>query len=66
MTKAAYWRPRKQPVKKIYVWRERRARFGEPVMQHSSAFRWLEERGPACQLIALSDDATTKFLGIAR
>ena len=25
MTKAAYWRPRRQRVKKIYVWRERRA-----------------------------------------
>ena len=27
-------------------------------MQDSSPFRWLEERGPACQLIALIDDAT--------
>jgi hypothetical protein len=63
MTKAAYWRPRKQRVKKIYVWRERRASFGELVMQDSSPFRWLEERGPACQLIALIDDATSKFWG---
>ena len=30
-------------------------------MQDSSPFRWLEERGPACQLIALIDDATSKF-----
>jgi hypothetical protein len=51
MIKAAYWRPRRQRVKKIYVWRERRACFGELVMQDSSPFRWLEERGPACQLI---------------
>lgn len=61
MTKATYWRPRRQRVKKIYVWRERRASFGELVMQDSSPFRWLEERGPACQLIALIDDATSKF-----
>jgi hypothetical protein len=61
MTKAAYWRPRRQRVKKIYVWRERRASFGELVMQDSSPFRWLEDRGPACQLIALIDDATSKF-----
>jgi hypothetical protein len=30
-------------------------------MQDSSPFRWLEDRGPACQLIALIDDATSKF-----
>ena len=61
MTQAAFWRPHHQRVKKIYVWRERRASFGELVMQDSSPFRWLEDRGPACQLIALIDDATSKF-----
>ena len=63
MTKAALWRPRSQRVKKIHVWRERRASFGELVMQDSSPFRWLEERGPACHLIALIDDATQSHLG---
>jgi hypothetical protein len=47
MTKATYWRPRRQRIKKIDVWRERRASFGELVMQDSSPFRWLEERGPS-------------------
>ncbi len=61
MTKAAFWRPRSQRVKKIHVWRERRASFGELVMQDSSPFRWLEERGPACQLIAVIDDATSRL-----
>jgi hypothetical protein len=61
MTRAAFWRPRSQRVKKIYVWRERRASFGELVMQDSSPFLWLEDRGPACQLIAVIDDATSKF-----
>ena len=61
MTQAAFWRPRSQRVKRIYVWRQRRASFGELVMQDSSPFRWLEDRGPACQLIALIDDATSKF-----
>jgi len=61
MTKASLWRPRSQRVKTVHVWRERRASFGELVMQDSSPFRWLEERGPACQLIALIDDATSKF-----
>src|SRR6195256_365168 len=61
MTKAAFWRPRSQRVKKIHVWRERRASFGELVMQDSSPFRWLEERGPTCQLIAVIDDATSRI-----
>ena len=60
MAKAALWRPRRQRVKTVHVWRERRARFGELVMQDSSPFRWFEERGPACPLIALIDDATSR------
>jgi transposase len=63
MSKAGLWRPRSQRVKKIHVWRERRASFGELVMQDSSPFRWLEDRGPACQLIALIDDATSRVWG---
>jgi transposase len=63
MTKAALWRPRCQRVKAVHVWRERRASFGELVMQDSSPFRWLEERGPACHLIALIDDATSRMWG---
>jgi len=43
MVKARLWRPRAQRVKTIHVWRERRASFGELVMQDSSPFRWLEE-----------------------
>src|ERR1035438_10175419 len=61
MVKASLWRPRAQRVKTIHVWRERRASCGELVMQDSSPFRWLEERGPACQLIAVIDDATSRF-----
>jgi transposase len=60
MAKAALWRPRRQRVKSVHVWRERRAHFGELVMQDSSPFRWFEERGPACQLIAMIDDATSR------
>ena len=61
MTKASFWRPRSRRVKKIHVWRERRASFGELVMQDSSPFHWLEDRGPACQLIAVIDDATSRL-----
>src|SRR5580692_7256238 len=63
MVKASLWHPRAQRVKTIHVWRERRARFGELLMQDSSPFRWLEKRGPACQLIALIDDATSRIWG---
>src|SRR5208282_5341281 len=63
MTKAALWRPRSQRVKAVHVWRERRASFGGLVMQDSSPFRWLEDRGPACHLIALIDDATSRIWG---
>lgn len=61
MVKATLWRPRSKGVKTVHVWRERRASFGELVMQDSSPFRWLEERGPACHLIALIDDATSRI-----
>jgi hypothetical protein len=61
MSQAAFWRPRRQRVKKIHVWRERRASFGDLVMQDSSPFRWLEDRSPACQLIAVIDDATSRI-----
>jgi transposase len=61
MVQASLWRPRAQRVKTIHVWRERRACFGELVMQDSSPFPWLEERRPACQLIAVIDDATSRF-----
>lgn len=61
MSKAGFWHPRCQRVKKIHVWRERRAGFGELVMQDSSPFRWLEDRGPTCQLIAVIDDATSRI-----
>ena len=63
MAQAALWRPRTKRVKAVHVWRERRASFGELVMQDSSPFRWLEERGPACHLIALIDDATSRIWG---
>jgi hypothetical protein len=61
MVKASLWHPRAQRVKTIHVWRERRARFGELLMQDSSPFRWLEKRGPACQLIAVIDDASSRI-----
>jgi len=48
-------------MKTLRAWRERRASFVEMVMQGSSPFRWLEERGPACQLIAVIDKASSRL-----
>src|SRR6201987_5113935 len=61
LSKGALCPPLSQRVKAVHVWADRGASFGELVMQDSSPFRWLEERGPACQLIAVIDDATSRF-----
>jgi len=63
MMGAGLWKPRPQPVKAVHVWRERRAAFGELVMMDTSPYRWLEDRGPELQLIALIDDATSRIWG---
>lgn len=63
MSQAGLWRPRRQRVKSVHVWRPRRSAVGELVMMDSSPYRWLEERGPACHLIALIDDATSRAWG---
>ena len=63
MSQAELWQPRPQRVKALHVWRPRRAAFGELVMMDSSPFHWLEDRAPACHLIALIDDATSRVWG---
>jgi len=63
MSEARLWRPRKKRVKKVHVWRERRAAFGELVLLDSSDHDWLEGRGPRLRLIAFIDDATGRFRG---
>jgi hypothetical protein len=63
MIGAGWWKPRRQRVKAVHVWRERRAALGELVMMDTSPYRWLEERGPEMQLIAMIDDATSRIWG---
>jgi hypothetical protein len=63
MSAAGLWQPRRRRVQAVHVWRRRRSRFGELVMMDSSPYRWLEERGPACHLIALIDDASSRVWG---
>ncbi len=63
MSQAGLWQPRRPRRKPVHVWRPRRAAFGELVMMDSSPYAWLEDRGPAGQLIALIDDATSRVWG---
>src|SRR5579863_7033301 len=63
MNAAGLRQPRRRHLQPVHVWRPRRAAFGELVMMDSSPFRWLEERGPACQLIAMIDDASSRVWG---
>lgn len=61
MTAAGLWRPRRQRVTAVHVWRQRRAAFGELVLLDTSEHAWLEERGPKLCLMALIDDATSRL-----
>ena len=61
MSAAGLWRPRRQKVAAVHVWRERRAAFGELVLLDTSEHAWLEGRGPKLCLIALIDDATSRL-----
>jgi len=62
MSAVGLWRPRRQRVRKVHVWRERRATFGELVLWDSSEFAWLEQYGGSeLQLIAMIDDATSRL-----
>lgn len=63
MNAAGLRQPRRRHGKPVHVWRPRRAAFGELVMMDSSPYRWLEDRGPACHLIAMIDDASSRVWG---
>ena len=63
MNAAGLRQSRRRHLKPVHVWRPRRAAFGELVMMDSSPFRWLEDRGPACHLIAMIDDASSRVWG---
>jgi hypothetical protein len=61
MTEAGLWRARKQKVRDVHVWRERRERFGELVQWDTSTHDWLEGRGETIYLIKMIDDATSRL-----
>src|SRR5258707_443022 len=62
MIEAKLWRPRRQHVEQVHMWRQRRSRFGELVQWDTSEHDWLEGRGEELRLIAMIDDATSRYL----
>jgi Transposase and inactivated derivatives len=62
-TEAGLWKPGKQKIEAVHVWRERRSAFGELVLMDTSNHDWLEGRGPRLYLIAMIDDATSQLWG---
>ncbi len=61
MVEGLLWKAKKERVKEIHVWRERRPRCGELVQWDTSDHDWLEGRGPRIYLINMIDDATSRI-----
>jgi hypothetical protein len=61
MMEAKLWKPRRQRVEKVHMWRERRSRWGELVQWDTSDHDWLEGRGERLKLIAMIEDATSRY-----
>jgi len=64
MIAESLWKARKTAKPVVHQMRERRACFGELIQIDGSPHAWFEERGPACTLLVLIDDATGKLLGL--
>ena len=58
------WKVRKAPKSVVHQLRERRACFGELIQIDGSPYAWFEERGEACTLLVLVDDATGRLGGL--
>jgi hypothetical protein len=63
MIEAKLWRARKQRIHAVHGWRERKDRCGEMVQWDTSKHDWLEGRGEEMLLIAMIDDATSRWFG---
>ena len=62
-TEAGLWKPGRQKIEAVHVWRQRRPAFGELVLMDTSDHDWLEGRGPRLYLVAMIDDATSRLWG---
>jgi hypothetical protein len=63
MIEAKLWRARRQRIDAVHGWRERKSRWGEMVQWDTSKHDWLEGRGEEMLLIAMIDDATSRWFG---
>jgi hypothetical protein len=63
MIEAKLWRARKQRIETVHEWRQRKSRCGEMVQWDTSQHDWLEGRGEEMLLIAMIDDATSRWFG---
>ncbi len=61
MIRGKLWHPKREKVKQLHVWRQRRSRCGELVQWDTSEHDWLEGRGERLYLIAMIDDATSRL-----
>ena len=61
MTAAGLWRPKKQDIEDVHVWRPRRSCRGELIQWDTSEHDWLEGRGEKLYLISMIDDATSEL-----
>lgn len=62
MSEMGIWKPKKERVGSVHVWRERRVSLGDLVQLDGSEHDWLEGRAPKCCLLAFIDDATSMVL----
>ena len=58
------WKARKERKVTVHQMRVRRACFGELAQIDGSPHAWFEERGAACTLLVVIDDATGKLVGL--
>src|SRR3979490_2168772 len=61
MQRAGIWLPRAER-RRIQQPRHRREHFGELIQIDGSDHRWFEDRGAACTLLVLIDDATSRLM----
>lgn len=61
MGKAGLWKSHRRRVEEVHMWRPRRSCFGDLVQWDTSEHDWLEGRGEKIYLIAMIDDATSRW-----
>jgi len=61
MIRGKLWRENKEKVRQVHMWRPRRSRYGELVQWDTSEHDWLEGPGERLYLIAMIDDATSRW-----